>query len=85
MQKQVGLARLLERRAKRGDEMVRQLADESDRVGDQHVRVVAEVDVARQRIERREEAILDEDVAARPTARATSTTCRRSCSRRAMP
>ena len=44
-------------------EMVRQLANEPDRVGEQHVRVVAEIDFACQRIERGEESVLDEYVA----------------------
>ena len=44
--------------------MVRQLPDEADGVGEQHLLPLAEIDVARERIERREEAVLDEDVAA---------------------
>ena len=64
MQQQVGVARLLERGAERRDEMVRQLADEADRVGEQHVRVLAEVDLARERVERGEQPVLDEHVRA---------------------
>ena len=85
VQQQIRVARLLERGAERRDEMVRQLADEPDGVGEQHVRVLAEIDLARQRVERREEAVLDEHVRAPRSSRAGSTTCRRSCSRRATP
>jgi hypothetical protein len=59
MEHEVSLVRLLERGAERGDEMVRKLADESDRVGEQHRRVLADLHLARQRVERREQAVLD--------------------------
>ena len=84
VQQEIGFARLLERRAERRDEMVRQLSNEPDGVGEQHVRVIAEIHVARERIERGEQPVLDEHVL-RPTARAGSTTCRRWCSRRSTP
>src|SRR5689334_5453041 len=62
MQEEIGVARLIERRAKRRHEVVRQLANEADRIGEQHPAMLAQIDVARERVERREEAILDEHV-----------------------
>src|ERR1041385_1775138 len=62
VEKEVGLACLLERGAERCDQVVRELANESHSVRDQHVRMVAEVDVARERVERGEQAILDENL-----------------------
>jgi hypothetical protein len=47
VQQQIGLPYFLERRAERGNEMVRQLADEADGIREQHVIVFAEVDFPR--------------------------------------
>ena len=58
MQQQVGADRLLERRAEGVDELVGQLADEADRVGEE-MRSAAEAQRARRRIERVEEAVAD--------------------------
>src|SRR3954470_24891036 len=55
---EVGEARLLERRAARVDELVGQLADEADGVGDE-VRPPVEAHRARVRVERVEEAVAD--------------------------
>jgi hypothetical protein len=62
VQEQIGLAHLLEGGAEGGDEVVWQLADEADRIGEQRVPVVAERDLARQRIEGGEEPVLYKDV-----------------------
>ena len=56
VQDEVGEQRLLERRGERGHELVRQLAHEADRVG-QEVRAPEVVVGARRRIERLEEAV----------------------------
>ena len=54
----VGAVDLLERRPERVDELVRQLVDEPDRVGDDRRLAVAELDLAAGRVERREELVL---------------------------
>ena len=54
----VGPVDLLERRPERVDELVRQLVDEADGVGDDRGLAVAELDLARGRVERREELVL---------------------------
>ena len=64
VQDQVGQARLLERRAERVDELVGQLADEADGVG-QQVRAAVEAQHARRRVERVEEPVADADLGAR--------------------
>ena len=63
VQDQVGEPRLLERRAERVDELMRQLADEADGVGEQ-VRAAVEAHRARRRVERVEEPVLHADVGA---------------------
>src|SRR5439155_21131263 len=68
VEQQIRGARLLERGAERSDQMVRQLADEPDRVGDAEPVPPADVELARERIERREQSILYEDVATRERA-----------------
>ena len=62
MQDQVGVERLLERRGERVDQLVRQLADEADGVGEQ-VRAAADLERARRRVER-----VEEPLAPRPTS-----------------
>ena len=64
VEQQIGVTRLLERGAERGDQMVGKLADEPDRVGEQHARVLSQIHLARERVERREQAVLDVDVRA---------------------
>ena len=61
---QVGAERLLERRRERLDELVRQLADEPDGVG-QQVGAPADLERARGRVERVEEALAHAHVGAR--------------------
>src|SRR3989441_192101 len=61
-------ARFLDGRAERGNEVVRQLADEADGVGETKPVSVADIHLAGQGVERREQAILDEDVVARERA-----------------
>src|SRR3989442_2392550 len=68
VQQQVRRARFLEGRAERGNEVVRQLADEADGVGETKPVSVADIHLAGQGVERREQAILDEDVVARERA-----------------
>src|SRR5581483_12036430 len=63
VQQHGGIGQLLERRAEGGDELRWQLLDEADGVGEQcRVRLV-EVDAPCQRVQRREELVLDEDLA----------------------
>ena len=64
MQQQVRLARLRERRAEGVDELVRELADEADGVGQQVV-APAQPPAARRRVERVEEAVAHADLRAR--------------------
>ena len=61
VQQQVGLAGLLERRLERGDQRVRQVADEPDGVGQQDVAAAAELPAAGAGVERGEELVLDQD------------------------
>ncbi len=65
VQEQVGVLRLLERRAERGEEILRQVADEADRVGDDDLALAREAEAPRAGVERREELVLGEHVAAR--------------------
>ncbi len=58
---QVGQRRLLERRLERLDQLVGQLLDEADRVGQQVV-AAGELEVPRGRVERLEEAVGDADL-----------------------
>ena len=60
MQDQVGDERLLERRGEALDELVRQPADEADRVGDEVAPPVV-LEPARGRVERLEEPVVDRD------------------------
>ena len=63
MEDQVGPPRLLQRRAEGVDELVGQLADEADGVGEQ-VGAAAEAQRARRRVERVEEAVAHADLGA---------------------
>ena len=65
VQQQIRLARFLQRGAERRDQMMRELADEPDGVGQTKPVVLAYVHFARQRVERGEQAVLDEHVLAR--------------------
>ena len=60
MQQNVGFAGLLQRGPEGGDEVVGQLADEPDGVGDQSLVAAFEGDQARCGVQRGEEAVLDE-------------------------
>ena len=62
VQQEVGVDDLLERRAERRHEMVRQLADEANRVGEQDAIVLAEIDLTRERVERGEQAVFNENI-----------------------
>src|SRR6266566_2677503 len=64
VQDEVRLLRLFDRGAERGDEVMRQLTNEADGVG--HAKAVAFTDVhlARECVESREQAILDEHIRA---------------------
>ena len=69
VQQQVRLARFLQRRLERGDEFVRQIADETDRVG-QHDRGAArQSQTPHGRIERRKQLIGHIDIGARERAK----------------
>src|SRR5205814_6099798 len=61
VEKQVSFGRLFQRGSKGRHEMVRELPDETDRVGYEHARL-ADVYFTRKRVERREQAVFDEDV-----------------------
>ena len=60
VQQQVGVPRFLEGRAERGEEVVRQIADEADRVAQQHLAPLREQPAAGPRVERGEELVGDE-------------------------
>ena len=62
MQEQVGLAGLLERRLERGDQRVRQVADEPDGVREQDVPAAPELPALGPGVERGEELVLGQDV-----------------------
>ena len=64
VQQQRGLERLVERRAERGDQVVRQLLDEADRVRDQDARPGLRLQRAHGGVERREELVRDQHLAA---------------------
>ncbi len=57
---QIRVRDLVERRAERFDELVRQAAHEADRVGEQHRLAARKVQAAGRRVERREQLVLDE-------------------------
>ena len=61
MEQQVGLERLLQRRSERVDELMRQLADEADGVG-QQVSPPGDLERARGRVERVEEPVANADL-----------------------
>src|SRR6266487_2111759 len=65
MEQQIGILRFLERCPERRHQMVRKLANESDRVGDPIAVAFAHVDLARQRVDRGEQAVLDEHILTR--------------------
>jgi hypothetical protein len=83
VEQQVAVARLVERRAEAGHEVVRELLDEADRVGDEDARDGLRMERAHGGVERREELVLHETPL--PVSGASTRTCRRSCSRRARP
>ena len=60
MKHEVGFADLLQRRPERLDELVRQMADKADRVGQRVVPPVRRLGAAHSRVERREQCVLDE-------------------------
>ena len=62
VEQHVGVARLLERGAEARHEMVRQLPDEPDRIGHPRALTLAQIDLACQRVERREEPVLHDDL-----------------------
>jgi hypothetical protein len=62
VQDEVGDERLLERRREALDQLVRQAADEADRVGHE-VAAPVELEAARRRVERLEQAVVDGDAA----------------------
>ena len=64
VQQQVRLGDLLERRAERGDQRVRQAVDEPDRVRHQQLAAVRQLHAAHQRIERDEQRVRRDRVAA---------------------
>ena len=64
MQDEVGLEHLLERGAESRDQHRRQVGDEADRVGEDHLLAVRQPHAAERRVERREEHVLREDVGA---------------------
>ncbi len=57
MQQQVGFARFLQRRAECGDQFVRQVAHESDGIGERRLEAGRQVQAAHRRIERREQLV----------------------------
>ena len=61
VEQQVGLPGLLERGLERGDQRVRQVADEADRVREQHEPAAPEPPAPGPGVERGEELVLDED------------------------
>jgi hypothetical protein len=61
---EIGDDDLLERGLERLDQIVRQAADEADGVGDEQLLVVGQRELARGRVERGEELVLDEHVRA---------------------
>ncbi len=65
VQQQIRFADLFERGAKRSDEVMRQLADEPDRVAQAEAIPVADIDLARHRIECREQPVFDQHVGTR--------------------
>ena len=65
VQQQIGLARLLQRRTKSGDQFVRQCAHESHRVRQHHLAHVGQFHAAHGRIERRKQLVGNEGVALR--------------------
>ena len=60
MEQQVGRAHLLERALERLDQLVRQLVDEADRVGERRPSPLGQAQPAHGRIERREQLVLDQ-------------------------
>ena len=57
VQQQVRIARFRQRRLERGDEVVRQIANETDRVGEQHRAAGEAVETAQRRVEGREQLV----------------------------
>ena len=65
VQEQVGVVQLLERGAEGGDQILRQVADEADGVGDDDLALLGEAQAAAGGVERGEELVLDEHVGCR--------------------
>ena len=65
VQQQPGLAGLFERRLKRCNQMVRQIADETDRIAQQNLAKILDVPLPGARVERAEELILDVHIGVR--------------------
>ena len=63
VEEDIRLLKLVEGCPEGGDELLRQVADETDRVGDDRFGVAGEAEARALRVERCEEAILGEDVA----------------------
>src|SRR5688572_20477451 len=61
VEQEVSLDHFLEGRPEGRDEVVRKLPNEPDGVGEKDARIFGEVNVARQRIQRREKPVLDEN------------------------
>jgi len=68
VQHEIGGARFLERRPERRDQVMRQLPDEADGIGEPEPVPSADVDLAREGVQCGEQTILHEDVAAREGA-----------------
>ena len=64
VQQQVGLVQLLQRGAERARQVARQIADEPDGVGDDDLALAREAQPPRGRIQRREQPVLGQHVAA---------------------
>ncbi|MNY51159.1 hypothetical protein D3C86_1867240 [compost metagenome] len=62
VQQQVGIARFLERGAERLDQLVRQVTDEADGIGEDHRTDVVELQTAQGRIEGGEQLVGSEDI-----------------------
>ncbi len=65
VKEQIGVADLIERALERGDQMVGELPDETDGVGEKHAVGRSECNQPDRRVERREQPVLNEDVGPR--------------------
>ena len=80
VQQQVGLPGLFQRGLEAGDQMVRQVADEPDRVAQQHRPPAGQLPAAGAGVERGEQGVLRR-TRRRRSARSAACSCRRWCSR----